>query len=79
MNRILDAYYSLPEIVRKALRDWLVLFLATLGTTGALNGNSPDWRMFVGAVTAAASLALWRVVRSFVENTDPPEPPTSGP
>ena len=79
MNRVFDAYYSLPEILRKALRDWLVLFLAALGTTGALDGNMPDWRLFTGSVVASASIALWRVVRSFVENTDPPESPTSGP
>jgi hypothetical protein len=79
MSRILDAYYSLPDPLRKAARDFVVIFLGLCIAGGIFSQTSPDWHAVILTAKGAAGLAAWRVIRSFVENTDPPEDPTSGP
>lgn len=79
LNRILDGYYSLPDPLRKACRDFAVIFLGLVIAGGIFNQSSPDWHAVLLTVKGAAGLAAWRVVRSFVENTDPAEPAVSGP
>jgi len=60
-------YLSQPEIIRKAERDFLVFFLAVAGASGIFNGAKPTWDVVGSTLLAAASLALWRVARGFVE------------
>lgn len=79
MNRILDLWASIPDLYRKPIRDFAVIFLGLVIAGGIFNQSSPDWHAVLLTVKGAAGLAAWRVIRSFVENTDPPEPPTSGP
>ena len=62
-----ELYLSQPEIIRKAERDFFVFFFSAVVASGILNGDMPSMKVVGSTLVASGSLALWRVVRGFVE------------
>lgn len=61
-----DLYMRQPDILRKVERDLWVTFTGLLGASAVIDWGVPDWRVLWGAVTAAATLAVWRVLRALI-------------
>lgn len=79
MSRILEWWASIPDVIRKPIRDFAVIFLGLCIAGGIFQQTSPDWHAVILTMKGAAGLAAWRVLRGFAENTDPAEPAVSGP
>ncbi len=62
-----ELYWKQPEIVRKTERDFAVIFLSLIITSGVLYQATPNYHTLTKVVVASAGMAVWRIVRSLVE------------
>lgn len=79
MNHLLRLYFSQPELLRKAERDFVAVFLGLVVSSGVLSQDTPNLHTLWKVTVASASLAAWRIGRGLVDKLSggalPPEPP----
>ncbi len=59
-------YLKIPELPRKYVRDFGVIFLTLVATSGVFWQDTPNWHTLARVLTACFGLAVWRFGRDLL-------------
>ena len=62
----MSLYLKIPEILRKYIRDFVVLFLTLLAASSVLWQDTPSWNALLKVSISCLGLAAWRFGRDLL-------------